>query len=76
MTDDLAAQTEVSSAKSCDEIERTLQRYGADQFMCGWQKNTAVIRFRMHGKEVAFLLPLPAKDDKQFSGQSLQMVEH
>ena len=28
-----AAQTEVTSTRSRDEIERTLERYGADQFM-------------------------------------------
>ena len=30
-----AAQTEVTSTRSRDEIERTLERYGADQFMYG-----------------------------------------
>ncbi|AYJ85320.1 hypothetical protein D3Y57_04705 (plasmid) [Sphingomonas paeninsulae] len=62
-----AASTEVSSSRSRDEIERTLQRYGADQFMYGWQEADAVIGFRMADRQVRFIVPLPARDDKQFT---------
>jgi len=62
-----AATTEVSSIRSRDEIERTLERYGADQFMYGWQDSAAVIAFRMEGRHVKFILPLPSKDEKQFT---------
>ena len=62
-----AAQTEVSSARTRDEIERTLERYGADQFMYGWQDSAAIIAFRMSGRHVKFVLPLPARDDKAFT---------
>lgn len=37
-----AAKTEVSSSKSRDEIERTLTRYGADQFAYGWRDGAAI----------------------------------
>jgi len=62
-----AASTEVSSSKSRDEIERTLQRYGADQFMYGWKDTDAVVGFRMDGRHVRFILPLPAKADPAFT---------
>lgn len=62
-----AAQTEVSSSRSRDEIERTLERYGADQFLYGWQDTDAVVRFRMQNRHVAFILPLPSKHDKAFT---------
>ncbi|WP_174522201.1 hypothetical protein [Sphingobium amiense] len=62
-----ATQTEVTSSRSRDEIERTLERYGADQFMYGWQDSSAVIAFRMSGRHVKFVLPLPSKEDKAFT---------
>lgn len=62
-----AAQTEVSSSRSRDEIERTLERYGADQFLYGWQESNAVVGFQMEGRRVRFVLPLPAKDAPEFT---------
>lgn len=62
-----AANTEVSSSRSRDEIERTLERYGADQFLYGWKDTDAVVGFRMEGRQVRFILPLPARDDKAFT---------
>lgn len=62
-----AAQTEVSSDRSRAEIERTLERYGATGFMYGWQETNAIIAFQMRGKMVKFLLPLPNKQDQQFT---------
>jgi hypothetical protein len=62
-----AASTEVSSDKSRAEIERTLVRYGADQFMYGWQDGSAVIAFRANDRRIRFILPLPARDEKRFT---------
>ena len=62
-----AANTEVSSSRSREEIERTLERYNADQFIYGWDGNRAVIGFRMHGRQIKFLLPLPDRNDKAFT---------
>lgn len=62
-----AAQTEVTSDKSRAEIERTLQRYGADQFLYGWQTGQAVIGFRMHDRQVKFILPMPDRHDREFT---------
>jgi hypothetical protein len=66
-----AANTEVSSTKSRDEIERTLARYGADQFMYGWQNESAVVAFRKDMLRIKFVLPLPDRRAKEFA-QSLR----
>jgi hypothetical protein len=62
-----AEKTEVSSTKSRDEIERILTRYGADQFMYGWQDGGAVIAFRKDGRHIRFVLPLPDRQAKEFT---------
>ena len=62
-----AASTDVSSDKSRAEIERTLQRFGATTFMYGWQAESAVIAFVHRGKQIRMTLPLPDRQDKQFT---------
>ncbi len=61
-----AQDTEVTSEKSRMEIERTLTRYGADQFMYGWKDTAAVIAFRAKGRNIRFMLPMPSKNDRKF----------
>ena len=65
-----AENTNVSSSHSRDEIERTLQRYGADQFLYGWQEDSAVVGFRMAGRQVRFILPMPGKNERRFTHHS------
>jgi hypothetical protein len=67
LTGRYAKDTEVSSDKSRMEIERTLARYGADQFLYGWEADRAVIGFRMQGRQIRFILPLPSRDDPSFT---------
>lgn len=62
-----AEKTSVSTDKSRAEIERTLQRYGADQFMYGWDQDKAVVGFRMAGRQIRFLLPMPDKRSHEFT---------
>ena len=77
-----AARTDVSASKSRDEIERTLTRYGADQFMYGWDASatggggSALVQFRMpveapEGapafRQVRFLIPMPDKRERRFT---------
>ncbi len=62
-----AARTEVTSEKSRMEIEKTLQRYGADQFMYGWKDGGALLGFRAQGRQVKFVLPLPDPKDPAFT---------
>ncbi len=65
-----AATTSVSASASRDEIERTLTRYGADQFLYGWQDNSAMVGFRMESLHVKFVLAMPARDDRRFTHHS------
>jgi len=61
-----AENTSVSSEKSRGEIEATLLRYGADQFMYGWDASGAVIQFRASNRHVRFVLPMPDREDPKF----------
>jgi hypothetical protein len=61
-----AADTQVTPERSRAEIERTLQRYGADSFMYGWDGPQAVVAFRMQGRMIRFLLTLPGRDAEEF----------
>lgn len=58
-----AENTTVSSSASRDEIERTLVRFGASQFMYGWKDEMAVISFVANGRQIRFTLPLPSRND-------------
>lgn len=62
-----AQDTKVSAAKSRMEIEQTLQRYGADQFIYGWDADRAIVGFRMNGRQIKFALPMPDKADRAFT---------
>ena len=59
MTQRYASKTTVSSDRSKAEIEGILRRYGADQFMQGWEAGLGVVGFRINGFQVRMLLPLP-----------------
>lgn len=61
-----ATTTEVSVEKTRAEIERILQRYGANRFAYMCDERTAVICFQAKGKMVKFLLPLPDRNDPSF----------
>lgn len=62
-----AENTTVASETSRNEIERTLQRYGADQFMYGWDQASAVIMFNAHARRVKFVLPMPDRKNREFT---------
>lgn len=74
-----ASQTSVSVEKSRAEIEKILQRYGADQF--GYARDDArglaSIQFRAHERHVRFLLSLPRRNERQFthSRQGMRSAE-
>lgn len=59
-----AANTEVSPDRSRAEIERILRRYGADQFMYGYDRERAIVAFRAQGRQIRFIVPLP--DPQEF----------
>lgn len=61
-----ASDTSVSVEKTRAEIEKLLQRYGASQFVSGWDGPLAMIGFGIRGRTIRFLLTLPDRKDKQF----------
>lgn len=66
-----AAKTDVSSAKSKAEIESTVERYGAQQFISGWDLDgRALVGFTMEGRQVRFLLQLPDQRDQEYTHSS------
>lgn len=54
-----AQDTKVPVSQSRTEIEKLLARYGADQFMYGTEAGRALIAFRMNGRHIRLILPLP-----------------
>ena len=58
-----ATNTSVSSELSRLEIEKTLIRYGADNFAYASAQGKAMIGFTMCERQVRFLLPLPMLGD-------------
>jgi hypothetical protein len=67
-----ASQTQVPVERSRAEIERTLSRYGAEEFMYGWDRVGAVIAFIVttgagQKRKVQFRLPLPNRTDPEFT---------
>jgi len=70
-----AERTTVSVEKSRNEIEQTLARYGAKQFMYGWSSTGAIIAFVVEvasgqHRQVRFELPLPSRDEREFQYHS------
>ena len=62
-----ASKTTVSSEKSKQEIERTLTRYGAEEFLYGVRPDCAIVAFKMMGRNVRFNLPLPHRTAPEFT---------
>lgn len=62
-----ANTTSVPTEKTKSEIEATLMKYGASDFMSGWNDKQAMICFGMKGRRIKFLLPLPDRNAKEFT---------
>jgi hypothetical protein len=54
-----AARTSVPVEKTRQDIEKALTRYGADQFISGWERGRAMLGFRLQNRMVRFELALP-----------------
>ena len=61
-----AKDTTVSVATSQAEIERTLERYGADSFVRAWDGDKAIVGFRLKNRFMRFILPLPSKESFRY----------
>jgi hypothetical protein len=53
-----ARRTRVPVNQSRNEIEKTLVRYGASGFIYGYDKESAIVGFRMSERHVKFMLPM------------------
>lgn len=62
-----AAGTEVPADRSRAEIERLLQRFGAEQFIYGWDGDQAAIGFRLAGRAVRISITLPSSTNPAFA---------
>ena len=55
-----AQATAVSADRSKAEIEAVLRRYGASQFVYGWNQNeAAMLGFRGNGRSIRIVVPMP-----------------
>jgi hypothetical protein len=61
-----AQNTEVPTDRSKAEIEATLRRYGACEFLSGWHDGGAAVAFKLQNRRIRFTLPLPNRNDDQF----------
>jgi hypothetical protein len=62
-----AANTDVSSGSSREEIEGNLRRYGADSFMYGWDRDAATVGFVIDNRHIRFRIPMPNPKEKRFT---------
>lgn len=62
-----AAKTEVTSSRSREEIEHTLERYGATSFAYGNEPGRAMIGFVKDDRTIRFVLPLPDRSAREFT---------
>ena len=62
-----AAKTTVEARDSRAEIERLLEKHGADAFAYGNADGTATVQFRMQGRIIRFRLAVLSREDKFFT---------
>ncbi len=64
-----AAGTTVDTSRSKNEIERTLERFGATGFMFGRDDDEQVfiVAFRRNGRAYRFVLPMPDRETFRYN---------
>ena len=62
-----ANKTEVPQSRSIQEIERTLDRYGAEAFAYGKSKAQVVVQFSFSGKPYQISVDMPDPESKEFT---------
>lgn len=62
-----ASQTEVSTERSKGEIERTLTRYGAQDFASGWMGGQAFVTFTLNNRCIRMFVTRPDPNDERFT---------
>lgn len=61
-----AEGTSVPVERSKQEIERTLNKYGATEFVYGTRQDKAMVGFVLQSRHIRFTLPLPDPKDPKF----------
>lgn len=62
-----AESTTVPVEKSRYEIESLLRKYGATQFVSGWDEKSAFITFRARDRVIRMKVEIPARTEKRFT---------
>ena len=65
-----ARNTTVSAIRTRNEIEETLERYGADGFAYATQGNLATIIFAMESRRIRFVLEMPDPENFRYTNHS------
>ena len=65
-----ARNTTVSAMRTRNEIEETLERYGADGFAYATQGNLATVIFAMENRRIRFVLELPDPEVFRYTNHS------
>ena len=65
-----ARNTTVSAIRTRNEIEETLERYGADAFAHATQGNLATVIFAMDYRRIRFVLELPDPEDFRYTNHN------
>ena len=65
-----ARNTTVTAIRTRNEIEETLERYGADGFEYAAQGNLATVIFAMENRRIRFVLKLPDPEDFRHTNHS------
>ncbi len=65
-----ARNTTVSAMRTRNEIEETLERYGADGFAYATQGNLATIIFAMENRRIRFVQELPDPENFRYTNHS------
>ena len=60
-----AAGTQVPIARSKAELERTLEAYGADQYMAGWDNKREIVAFRHTESQLMIRFEIPTTDEER-----------
>lgn len=64
-----ANRTEVPSSQTIAEISVLLRKQGASAFVQGWDdaRNLAVVEFSLASRRIRFMLPMPARNSREFT---------
>jgi hypothetical protein len=62
-----AAGTKTSISTTEAEIKKLLRRYNADNFAIGESSSRAQVAFEVHDTRIIIRMPLPPRDDEQFT---------